>query len=88
MATGFGNSKPGLVRGPVQNNVGFARTKTFPFSVRSMQASAEFRIEMFNAFSTPQFGDSTTHQDSPVFGVIHSAAVAARIMQLAVKFSC
>jgi hypothetical protein len=53
-----------------------------------MQASAEFRIEMFNAFSTPQFGDSTTHQDSPVFGVIHSAAVAARIMQLAVKFSC
>lgn len=87
VATGFGNTKPGLIRGPAQKNLDFAMTKTFPFSVRSTQANAEFRAELFNAFNTPQFGDPTLYQDSPAFGVINTTAVSPRIMQLAVKFS-
>jgi hypothetical protein len=87
IATGFGNSRPGIVRGPAQNNVDFALQKTFPFSVRGERANAEFRVESFNTFNTPQFGDPNTYLDSPAFGVITTTVVAPRILQLAVKFS-
>ena len=87
VATGFGNSKPGLLRGPAQNNVDFALQKRFGFSVRSERVNGEFRTELFNAFNTPQFGDPNTALDSPIFGVINTTVVAPRIMQLAVKFS-
>jgi hypothetical protein len=87
VATGFGNSKPGIVRGPAQNNVDFAMSKTFPFRVRSERATAEFRAESFNTFNTPQFGDPITDLDSPSFGVVNTTVVAPRILQLAVKFS-
>jgi hypothetical protein len=87
IATGFGNSKPGLLRGPAQNNVDLALQKTFTFSVRGERANAEFRAESFNTFNTPQFGDPNTDLDSPAFGFVTTTAVAPRIMQLAVKFS-
>lgn len=87
VATGFGNSKPGLLRGPAQNNVDFALTKTFSFNVRARQANAEFRTELFNAFNTPQFDDPTLQLDSPAFGVVNTTVVAPRIMQLALKLS-
>jgi hypothetical protein len=87
IATGFGNSKPGLLRGPAQNNVDFALQKTFPFSVRGERVNAEFRAESFNTFNTAQFGDPNTDLDSPAFGFVTTTAVAPRIMQLAVKFS-
>ncbi|HEX4019723.1 MAG TPA: carboxypeptidase regulatory-like domain-containing protein [Acidobacteriaceae bacterium] len=86
-ATGFGNSRPGMVRGPAQNNVDFALSKTFPFSVRSEQANILFRAETFNLFNTPQFSDPGNALDSPTFGVINTTSVAPRIMQLAVKIS-
>jgi hypothetical protein len=87
VATGFGNSKPGLLRGPAQNNVDFALQKAFSFHVRGERANGEFRTELFNAFNAPQFGDPNTNLDSPIFGVINTTAVAPRIMQLAVKLS-
>ena len=93
IATGFGNSKPGIVRGPAQNNVDFALQKRFSFKVRGEQANGEFRAESFNTFNTPQFGDPTlagaasAYYDSPSFGVINTTSVAPRILQLAVKFS-
>jgi hypothetical protein len=87
VATGFGNSKPGLLRGPAQNNVDFALQKTFSFSVLREPAHGEFRAELFNAFNTPQFGDPTLAADSPIFGSVTTTVVAPRIMQLAIKFS-
>lgn len=87
IATAFGNTRPGLARGPAQNNVDLGMTKTFPFDVRGKQANAQFRIETFNLFNTPQFSDPATALDSPAFGVIQSSSVNPRILQLAVKFS-
>ncbi len=87
VATGFGNSKPGLLLGPAQNNVDFAMAKTFPFNVRSKSADVQFRAELFNAFNTPQFSDPGLALDSPTFGVITTTAVAPRIMQLALKIN-
>ncbi len=87
VGTGFGNSRPGLLRGPAQNNVDFALRKGFPITVRREPIVGEFRAELFNAFNTPQFSDPNTQVDSPLFGVITTTAVAPRIMQLAVKFS-
>ncbi len=87
LATGFGNSKPGLLRGPAQNNVDLAFSKTFPFSLRSKTGDVQFRTELFNAFNTPQFADPGLTVDSGTFGAITSAAVAPRIMQLALKLS-
>jgi hypothetical protein len=87
LATGFGNSKPGIVRGPGQSNVDFALAKTFSFFVRGERVGSEFRAESFNTFNTAQFGDPTTYLDSPAFGVVNTTVVAPRILQLAVKFS-
>ena len=87
VATGFGNSKPGQLRGPAQNNVDFSLLKAFSFSVRNERANAQFRAELFNAFNTPQFADPIIYRDSPSFGVINNTAVAPRIMQLAVKLN-
>jgi hypothetical protein len=86
-ATAFGNTKPGLIRGPAQNNVDLGLAKTFPFSVRSRSASLLFRAEAFNVFNTPQFSDPGLAMDSPTFGVVNTTSVNPRIMQLAVKIN-
>jgi hypothetical protein len=86
LATGFGNSKPGIVRGPAQNNVDFALIKQFPVSLLK-GGDIEFRAEAFNAFNTPQFSDPVQYSDQSNFGVINSLAVSPRIFQLALKIS-
>lgn len=46
--------------------------------------NVQYRLEMFNAFNTPQFGGPGTLLGSPNFGVITSAG-AARQIQMALK---
>lgn len=87
IATAFGNTRPGLLRGPAQNNLDLGMTKTFPFSLHGKDINAQFRAESFNTFNTPQFDDPSTALDSPTFGVIQGTSVNPRILQLAVKFS-
>jgi hypothetical protein len=87
VATAFGNSRPGMVRGPAQSNVDFALVKTFSFSRWSKSANVEFRVETFNLFNTPQFSDPGLALDSPTFGVVNTTSVAPRILQLALKLS-
>jgi len=87
IATGFGNSKPGIVRGPAQNNLDFALQKRFSAKLFGDTAHGEFRTELFNAFNTPQFSEPNTNFNTAQFGLITTTAVAPRIMQLAVKLS-
>lgn len=86
VATGFGNSKPGIVRGPAQNNIDLALIKEFPVALLK-GGDVEFRAEAFNAFNTPQFSDPVLYSDQSNFGVINSLAVSPRILQLALKVS-
>jgi hypothetical protein len=87
IATGFGNSRPGIVRGPAQNNIDFALRKEFLINVGREPIHSEFRAELFNAFNTPQFDDPSTYADTATFGYVTQTSVAPRVMQLAVKFA-
>ena len=85
IATGFGNSRPGIVAGPGQRNVDAALSKNFGLKWPNEVSSLEFRAEAFNLFNTPQFSDPDTGQADSTFGQIQTAAVAPRILQFALK---
>jgi hypothetical protein len=87
LATGFGNTRPGLVRGPDQRNTDLSVIKQFGIRWPSETANVEFRAEFFNAFNTPQFADPDLEQDSATFGQVLSTSVAPRIMQFALKLN-
>ena len=87
LATGFGNTRPGIVRGPDQRNTDLSVIKEFHTKWPNEAANVEFRAEFFNAFNTPQFSDPDYEQDDSTFGVIQSTAVAPRIMQFALKLN-
>lgn len=85
IATGFGNSRPGIVAGPGQRDVDAALSKTFGVSWPKEKTNFEFRLEAFNLFNTPQFSDPITAENEATFGEIQTAAVAPRILQTALK---
>jgi hypothetical protein len=84
--TGFGNTKPGLLRGPDQHNADLSLRKTTALIER---IALEFRAEFFNAFNSAQFGnpDTTFSDGVPAFGKITSTSVAPRVGQLALKLN-
>jgi len=87
LATGFGNTRPGIVHGPDQRNTDLALIKTFTIPWPNDKSNLEFRAEFFNAFNTPQFSDPDTEVDSPTFGKVLSTAVSPRIVQFALKLN-
>src|SRR5205814_2185493 len=87
LATGFGNTRPGIVHGPDQRNTDLALIKTFMIRWPNDKSNLEFRAEFFNAFNTPQFSDPDTEVDSPTFGKVLSTAVSPRIVQFALKLN-
>ena len=82
--TGFGNTRPGLLRGPAQHNVDLSLRKT---TALTEQLALEFRAEFFNAFNSTQFSnpDTTFSDGVPEFGRITATSVAPRVGQLALK---
>ena len=82
--TGFGNTRPGLLRGPTQHNVDLSLRKTTALTGRM---ALEFRAEFFNAFNSTQFGnpDATFSDGLPSFGRTTRTSVAPRVGQLALK---
>ncbi len=85
IATGFGNSRPGIVQGPGQYNVDTAVSKKFGLRWPNEATNFEFRAEAFNLLNTPQFSDPDMGQTDSTFGAIQTSAVAPRILQLALK---
>jgi hypothetical protein len=85
--TAFGNTRPGIVHGPDQNNTDLSLIKNISVRWPNEKGGIEFRAEMFNAFNHPQFFDPNTTVDSPGFGQITNMAVSPRIMQFALKLS-
>jgi hypothetical protein len=87
IATGFGNSRPGIVQGPGQRDIDAALSKNFGLKLPNDEGNVEFRAEAFNLFNTPQFSDPVTSQNEATFGKIQTAAVSPRILQFALKLS-
>ncbi len=85
--TGFGNTRPGILRGPGQNNTDLSLIKNFSPRWPNETAAVEFRAELFNAFNHPQFSDPGYAVDGASFGAITGTAVAPRIAQFALKLS-
>ena len=85
VATGFGNSGVGILRGPGQRNVDAALYKDFGLKWPKEGADVQFRAEAFNLFNTPQFSNPDTSQSDGTFGQIQSTSVAPRILQFALK---
>jgi hypothetical protein len=85
--TAFGNTRPGIFRGPAQNNTDLSLIKNFSLRWPSEKAGIEFRAELFNAFNHPQFADPGSAVDVGGFGQITGTAVAPRIAQFALKLS-
>ena len=87
VATGFGNSGAGIVRGPGQRNVDAALYKDFGLKWPKEGTNVQFRAEAFNLFNTPQFSNPDTSQSDGTFGQIESTSVAPRILQFALKLN-
>jgi hypothetical protein len=85
--TGFGNSGPGTVRGPGENNLDLALIKQFSIKTWTEASNIEFRAEAFNALNHPQFSNPNLMRDSSAFSTITTLAVNPRVMQLALKFN-
>jgi len=83
IATGFGNTRPGILRGPDQNNIDIALVKRTALE----RVNVEFRTEFFNAFNHAQFANPDTSQLDSTFGTISSTAVNGRIIQFGLKLS-
>lgn len=87
IATGFGNSGVGIVRGPDQNSYDISLSKRFPLAWGESK-NLEFRAEFFNAFNHPQFADPSVDVTRPgSAGQITATSVAPRILQLALKLN-
>jgi Carboxypeptidase regulatory-like domain len=85
--TDWGNTSRGIIRGPGQNNSDFSVSKKTVVGGLREDARLDFRVEFFNAFNHPQFGNPATAVASPsTFGIINSTTVAPRLIQFGLKY--
>jgi hypothetical protein len=87
VATGFGNSGVGILRGPSELNFDFSLFKNFPIHKIRDSANLQFRAEFFNIFNHPLFQDPDSNFGDPTFGKITNTYGNPRIVQLALKLS-
>jgi hypothetical protein len=87
VATGFGNSGVGILRGPSEINFDFSLFKHFPLHKLRDSGDLEFRSEFFNIFNHPLFQDPDANLTDGTFGQITNTYGNPRIIQLALKLS-
>ncbi len=80
----FGNSSRNLLRGPRLNNLNFSLFKNFSLYERMHM---ETRLEAFNVFNHPQFGQPSANVTSNTFGSITTTRLANRQLQVAVRLT-
>jgi hypothetical protein len=84
VATAYGNSGLGIIRGPGQFNWDTSLIKNMKVGERK---SVQFRAEFFNVLNHAQFGNpGTARSTSATFGVINTTIGNPRIIQLGLKF--
>ena len=85
LPTLFGNSGPGIIKGPGQFNWDISLIKNTQFTERQ---AVQLRAEFFNTFNHPQFGNPAFALDTPAtFGQITTTTVNPRVIQFALKYS-
>ena len=101
VATGFGNTSNGILRGPDQFNIDLALNKTVQINWPKDGASVQFRTDFFNAtnhpnFSVPNLGfqpcpaSDPTHcatSSGSAFGTITAMSTNPRVIQFALRLA-
>jgi hypothetical protein len=82
--TGYGNSPRNPVVGPGLKLLDLSLAKSF--AVREGQ-QLQFRLEAFNAFNIPQWGNPNGTLGNSAFGVISNTRANNREMQLSLKYA-
>jgi hypothetical protein len=79
----YGNAGRNIITGPGIFSTDLSVIRNVFFGSRSIQ----FRLEAFNAFNQPIWGDPNTNMSSPTYGQITTTRSPMRELQLGVKFS-
>lgn len=85
IATGFGNTSTGIVRGPGQFNVDLSLSKTQQLGWHN--STAQFRADFFNATNHPNFAVPNLGYGGAAFGTITAMSTNPRVMQFAVRLA-
>jgi hypothetical protein len=99
MATGFGNTSTGIIRGPGQFNIDLSLNKSFPIRWPREGAILQFRTDFFNFANHPNFAvpnlgfqpcptTDPTHcatSSGSAFGTITALSTNPRIIQFALR---
>jgi len=80
----FGNAPRNVGQGPGRVNFDISAHRQFTIRER---ASLQFRLELFNAFNHPQFGDPNGVIGTSLAGVISSTIVDQRQIQLGLRLA-
>jgi hypothetical protein len=86
LATGYGNTRQGIVTGPGQNDWDISVGKATQVGGIHADAQLQLRVEFYNAFNHPQFSNPGTTFGTANFGVITSTSVAPRLIQFGIKY--
>ena len=88
IATDYGNTPNGVIRGVDQVVSDISLAKTFQANWPKEGANATFRTDFFNAFNHPNFGDPNLAYTGPTgsaFGTITGMSTNPRIIQFSIK---
>ena len=86
LATDYGNSGVGVVRGPGNQNWDMTLVKSTRVGGLREDATLDFRTEFFNAFNHAQYANPGTAVGTASYGVINASSVAPRLIQFALKY--
>ncbi len=86
LATDYGNSGVGVVRGPGNQNWDMTLVKSTRVGGLREDATLDFRTEFFNAFNHAQYANPGTAVATASYGVINASSVAPRLIQFALKY--
>jgi hypothetical protein len=81
----FGNAGRDILEGPGAVNFDLSLFKSFPIRKLGEAGDLQFRLETFNTFNHPQFGNPNNRVDLPVGGTITTLSNNMRILQLGLK---
>jgi hypothetical protein len=85
-STGYGNVGPSVITGPGQFNTDFSIGKRTTVGGIREDGELAFRVEFYNTFNHPQFGNPGTTFGTATFGVVTQASVAPRLIQFGLKY--
>lgn len=81
----FGNAGRDILEGPGAVNFDLSLFKSFPIRKLGEAGNLQFRLETFNTFNHPQFGNPNNRVDLPVGGTITTLSNNMRVLQLGLK---